>query len=198
MSRLVVAITGATGSIYGIRLLEVLRGYADMETHLVISRPGKRTLVEETDWSVAEVEALATHRHENSDIGAPIASGSFRTAGMVVAPCSMKTAAAIATCHSENLVARAADVTLKEGRPLIMLVRETPLHVGHLKCMLALAEMGAVVLPPMPAFYNRPRDLDDIVNHTIARVLDRLGLPQTLVPEWRGTHPRIPTGPLGA
>ena len=198
MSRLVVAITGATGSIYGIRLLEVLRGYADMETHLVISRPGKRTLVEETDWSVAEVEALATHRHENSDIGATIASGSFRTAGMVIAPCSMKTAAAIAACHSENLVARAADVTRKEGRPLIVLVRETPLHVGHLKCMLALAEMGAVVLPPMPAFYNRPRDLDDIVNHTIARVLDRLGLPQTLVPEWRGTHPRIPTGPLGA
>ncbi|MGH7392786.1 MAG: UbiX family flavin prenyltransferase [Candidatus Rokuibacteriota bacterium] len=198
MSRLVVAITGATGSIYGIRLLEVLRGYAEMETHLVISRPGKRTLVEETDWSVAEVEALATQRHENNDIGASIASGSFRTAGMVIAPCSIKTAAAIAACHAENLIARAADVTLKEGRPLIVLVRETPLHVGHLKCMLALAEMGAVVLPPMPAFYNRPRDLDDIVNHTIARVLDRLGLPQTLVPEWRGTHPRIPAGPLGA
>lgn len=198
MSRLVVAITGATGSIYGIRLLEVLRKYGEMETHLVISRPGKRTLVEETDWSVAEVEALAAHRHENNDIGASIASGSFRTAGMVIAPCSIKTAAAVAACHSENLIARAADVTLKEGRPLIMLVRETPLHVGHLKCMLALAEMGAVVLPPMPAFYNRPRDLDDIVNHTIARVLDRLGLPQTLVPEWQGAHPRISTGPLGA
>ena len=198
MSRLVVAITGATGSMYGIRLLEVLRHYGELETHLVVSRPGKRTLVEETDWSVAEVEALATHRYDNNDVGASIASGSFRTAGMVIAPCSIKTASAVASCHSENLIARAADVTLKEGRPLIMLVRETPLHVGHLKCMLALAEMGAVVLPPMPAFYNRPRDLDDIVNHTVARVLDRLGLPQTLVPEWRGTHPRISTGPLGA
>jgi 4-hydroxy-3-polyprenylbenzoate decarboxylase len=198
VNRLVVGITGATGSIYGIRLLEVLRGYAEMETHLVISRPGKRTLVEETDWSVAEVEALAAHRYESNDIGAAIASGSFRTAGMVIAPCSIKTASAVATCHSDTLIARAADVTLKEGRPLIMLVRETPLHVGHLKCLLALAEMGAVVLPPMPAFYNRPRDLDDVVNHTIARVLDRLGLPQTLVPEWRGTHPRLPTGPLRA
>jgi 4-hydroxy-3-polyprenylbenzoate decarboxylase len=117
---------------------------------------------------------------------------------MVIAPCSIKTAAAVATCHSDNLVARAADVTLKEGRPLILLVRETPLHVGHLKMMLGLAEMGAVLLPPMPAFYNRPRDLDDIVNHTIARVLDRLGLPQTLVAEWRGTHPRVGSGPLRA
>jgi len=198
VTRLVVAITGATGTIYGVRLLEVLRKQAGIETHLVISRPGKRTLVEETDWSVAEVEALATQRYDSNDIGASIASGSFRTAGMVIAPCSIKTAAAVAACHSENLIARAADVTLKEGRPLIMLVRETPLHVGHLKCMLALAEMGAVVLPPMPAFYNRPRELDDIVNHTIARVLDRLGLPQNLVPEWQGAHPRVSAGPLGA
>lgn len=198
MMRLVVAITGATGSVYGIRLLEILKAYPDVETHLVISRPGKRTLVEETDWSVADVEGLATHRYDNTDIGAAIASGSFRTAGMVIAPCSIKTAAAVAVCHSDNLVARAADVTLKEGRPLLMLVRETPLHAGHLKMMLALAEMGAVVLPPMPAFYNRPRDLDDIVNHTIARVLDRLGLPQTLVAEWRGAQPRVGSGPLRA
>jgi 4-hydroxy-3-polyprenylbenzoate decarboxylase len=196
--KLVVAITGATGSIYGIRLLEQLRRYPEVETHLVISRPGKRTLVEETDWSVADVEALATHRHENNDIGASIASGSFRTAGMVIAPCSVKTAAAVAACHSDNLIARAADVTLKEGRPLIMLVRETPLHVGHLKVLLALAEMGAVVLPPMPAFYNRPRDLDDLVNHTVARVLDRLNLPQSLVAEWPGTHPRVTGRPLNA
>ena len=196
MTRLVVAITGATGSIYGIRLLQVLRGYPDIETHLVVSRPGKRTIVEETDVSVAEVEALATHRYDNADIGAAIASGSFHTAGMVIAPCSIKTAAAVAACHSDNLIARAADVTLKEGRPLIMLVRETPLHVGHLRMMLALAEMGAVVLPPMPAFYNRPRDLDDIVNHTVARVLDRLRLPQSLVAEWKGTHPRLTGRPL--
>jgi 4-hydroxy-3-polyprenylbenzoate decarboxylase len=196
--RLVVAITGATGVVYGIRLLEILKAYPQVETHLVISRPGKRTIVEETDWSVADVESLASHRYDNNDIGAAIASGSFHTSGMVIAPCSIKTAAAIAACHSDNLVARAADVTLKEGRPLILLVRETPLHVGHLKMMLALAEMGAVVLPPMPAFYNRPRDLDDIVNHTIARALDRLGLPQTLVAEWRGTHPRVGSGPLRA
>lgn len=200
MIRLVVAITGATGSIYGIRLLELLRRYAEVETHLVISRPGKRTIVEETDWAVADVEALATHRYENSDIGASIASGSFRTAGMVIAPCSVKTAAAVAACHSDNLVARAADVTLKEGRPLIMLVRETPLHTGHIKVLLALAEMGAVVLPPMPAFYNRPSDIDDIVNHTVARVLDRLNLPQSLVAEWQGTHPhpRVTGRPFNA
>ena len=197
MIRLVVGITGATGTIYGIRLLEVLRPYSEVETHLVISRPGKRTLVEETGWSVADVEALAGHHYDNNDIGASIASGSFLTGGMVIAPCSIKTASSVATCHSENLIARAADVTLKEGRPLIMLVRETPLHIGHLKCLLALAEMGAVVLPPMPAFYNRPRELDDIVNHTIARVLDRLRLPQTLVAEWQGTHPRVASGPLG-
>jgi 4-hydroxy-3-polyprenylbenzoate decarboxylase len=195
--RLVVGITGATGSIYGVRLLQVLRGYPDVETHLVLSKPGKRTLVEETEYSVAEVEALATETYDIIDIGAAIASGSFLTGGMVIAPCSIKTAASVAACHSDNLLTRAADVTLKEGRPLIMLVRETPLHVGHLRCMLALAEMGAVVLPPMPAFYNRPRDLDDIVNHTIARVLDRLKLPQALVDEWRGTHPRTPR-PLDA
>ncbi len=198
MTRLVVGITGATGSIYGIRLLEILSGYPDVETHLVLSLPAKRTIVEETRHSVADVEMLAAHHYDNRDIGASIASGSFRTSGMVVAPCSIKTASAVATCHSENLIARAADVTLKEGRPLILLIRETPLHVGHLKCMLALAEMGAVVLPPMPAFYNHPKDLDDIVNHTIARVLDRLSLPQSLVAEWQGTHPRVPTAPSGA
>ena len=196
--RLVVAITGATGSIYGIRLLELLRGYPDLETHLVISRPGKRTIVEETDWAVADVEALATHRYDNNDIGASIASGSFKTAGMVIAPCSVKSAAAVASCHSDNLIARAADVTLKEGRPLIMLVRETPLHLGHLRMLTTLTEMGAVVLPPMPAFYNRPREIDDIVNHTVARVLDRLNLPQSLVAEWQGTHPRVAGRPFNA
>jgi 4-hydroxy-3-polyprenylbenzoate decarboxylase len=192
--RLVVGMTGATGAIYGIRLLDVLRGHRDLETHLVLSAPAKRTIVEETDWAVADVEALASHRHDNRDIGASIASGSFRTAGMIVAPCSIKTAGAIAACHTDTLVARAADVTLKEGRPLILLVRETPLHLGHLRCLTALAEMGAVIMPPMPAFYNRPRDLDDVVNSTVARVLDRLNLPQTLVPEWQGTHPRISAG----
>ena len=197
LKRLVVGITGATGSIYGIRLLEILRGQADVQTHLVISAPGKRTIVEETAYTVRDVEALAAHHYDIRDIGASIASGSFRTAGMVIAPCSIKTAGAIASCHTDSLIARAADVTLKEGRPLIVMLRETPLHVGHLKCMVALAEMGAVLLPPMPAFYNRPKELDDIVNHTVARVLDRLNLPQTLVAEWKGTHRRVPTGPLG-
>ena len=188
MMRLVIGLTGASGSIYGIRLLEVLRGNADVQTHLVISAAGKRTLVEETRYSVADVEALAHHRYDVKDIGASIASGSFRTGGMVIAPCSIRTAAAIAACHSDTLVSRAADVTLKEGRPLILVVRETPLHLGHLRVLVALAEMGAVVMPPMPAFYNRPSGLDEIVDHTVARILDRLNLGQTLVREWPGTH----------
>jgi 4-hydroxy-3-polyprenylbenzoate decarboxylase len=192
VSRLVVGITGASGSIYGIRLLEVLRTTTDIELHLVISAAGKRTLIEETDHTVADVEALAHHRYDVKDIGASLASGSFRTAGMVVAPCSIKTAAAIAACYADTLIARAADVTLKEGRPLILLVRETPLHLGHLRVLTALAEMGAVVLPPMPAFYNRPKSLDEIVNHTVARVLDRLQVPQRLTAEWPGTNPRAP------
>jgi len=192
VTRLVVGITGASGSIYGIRLLEVLRTTTDIELHLVVSVAGKRTLMEETDYSVADVEALAHHRYDVKDIGATLASGSFRTAGMVIAPCSIKTAAAIAACYADTLLTRAADVTLKEGRALILLVRETPLHLGHLRVLTSLAEMGAVVLPPMPAFYNRPKALDDIINHTVARVLDRLQLPQTLVGEWRGTSPRAP------
>jgi 4-hydroxy-3-polyprenylbenzoate decarboxylase len=195
--RLVVGITGATGAIYGIRLLDLLRSHGAVESHLVLSAPAKRTIVEETDWAVPDVEALATARYDNRDIGASIASGSFRTAGMVVAPCSIKTAGAIASCHTDTLIARAADVTLKEGRPLILVVRETPLHLGHLRCLTALAEMGAVIMPPMPAFYNRPRDVDDVVNSTVARILDRLSLPQTLVPEWQGTHRRLP-GPRDA
>jgi flavin prenyltransferase len=190
VTRLVIGITGASGSIYGIRLLEVLRATTDIELHLVVSAAGKRTLVEETDYSVADVEGLAHHRYDVRDVGAALASGSFRTGGMVVAPCSIKTAAAIAACYADTLVARAADVTLKEGRPLILLVRETPLHLGHLRVLTSLAEMGAVVLPPMPAFYNRPKGLDDVINHTVARVLDRLHLPQTLVGEWQGTSPR--------
>jgi 4-hydroxy-3-polyprenylbenzoate decarboxylase len=192
VTRLVVGITGASGSIYGIRLLEVLRTTTEIELHLVVSAAGKRTLVEETDYSVADVEALAHHRYDIRDVGATLASGSFRTGGMVIAPCSIKTAAAIAACYADTLIARAADVTLKEGRPLILLVRETPLHLGHLRVLTSLAEMGAVVLPPMPAFYNRPKELDDIINHTVARVLDRLQLPQTLVGEWQGTSRRAP------
>jgi 4-hydroxy-3-polyprenylbenzoate decarboxylase len=175
-TRLVIALTGATGTIYGIRLLETLRTVPDVETHLIVSSPAKRTLVEETDFTVRDVERLAHVVHDVKDIGASIASGSYRTAGMVVAPCSIRTAAAIATGVTTNLVTRAADVTLKEGRRLILVVRETPLHVGHLRTLVALAEMGAVILPPMPAFYDRPKGIDDLVNQTVRRVLDRLGL----------------------
>ena len=185
--RIVVGITGSTGAIYGIRLLEVLRRTEGIETHLVVSAPGKRTIVEETDHTLREVEALAHTVYDNRDIGAALASGSFRTHAMVIAPCSIKTASSLAHCYGNTLIARAGDVTLKEGRTLVALVRETPLHVGHLRILLQLAEIGAVVMPPMPAFYQRPRTLDDVVDHTVARVLDRLGLPQDLTPEWPGT-----------
>lgn len=187
MKRIVVGITGSTGSIYGIRLLEALRESEDVESHLVLSAPAKRTLVEETRYSVKDVEALADVVHDNRDIGASIASGSFRTDGMVVAPCSIKTLSALANCYADTLISRAGDVTLKEGRTLIAMVREAPLHVGHLRQMLALAEMGAVILPPMPAFYHRPQTIDDVVNHTVGRTLDRLGIVHALVPEWTGT-----------
>jgi 4-hydroxy-3-polyprenylbenzoate decarboxylase len=187
MIRIVVGLTGSTGSIYGVRLLEVLKANPGVESHLVISAPGKRTLIEETDFSVKDVEGLANAVYDNRDIGAAIASGSFKTAGMVIAPCSIKTVSALANCYSDTLIARAGDVCLKEGRRLIAVVRESPLHAGHLKQLLALAQVGGVILPPMPAFYTRPKTLDDIVDHTVARILDRLGLPQDLVPEWTGT-----------
>ena len=189
MRRFVVAISGSTGAIYGIRLLEVLRATPDAEIHLVISAPGKRTLVAETDWTVKQVEALAHAVHDNRDIGCALASGSFRTAGMAIVPCSIKTLSALASCHSDTLIARAGDVMLKEGRPLVAVVRETPLHLGHLRQMAALAEMGGIILPPMPAFYLRPKTLADIVDHTVARILDRLGVDHRLVPEWTGTGP---------
>ncbi len=187
MTRIAIGISGASGAIYGIRFLELLRGLAGVESHLIISDAARRTIVEETDYSLRDVEALATRRYSNKDIGATLASGSFKTDGMVVVPCSIKTAAAIAHCLADTLIARAADVTLKEGRRLILVVRESPLHLGHLRVLTALAEMGAVLLPPMPAFYNRPKQIDDLITHTLARVLDRLGLPHTLVPEWQGT-----------
>jgi 4-hydroxy-3-polyprenylbenzoate decarboxylase len=184
--RLVVGISGSSGSVYGIRLLQVLRGM-DVEIHLIISRAAKRTIVDETDYAVGDVEALATRVYDDRDIGAALASGSFKTAGMVIAPCSIKTVSALANCYSSTLIARAGDVTLKEGRPLVVVVRETPLHVGHLRQLLALAEMGGVILPPIPAFYHRPRTLDDIITHTVGRILDRFGIAHTLVPEWTGS-----------
>jgi 4-hydroxy-3-polyprenylbenzoate decarboxylase len=185
--RVVVGISGASGSTYGIRLLESLEERVDLEVHLVVSAAGKRTLVEETSRTVKEVEALADVVYDDRDIGASLASGSFRTEGMIIAPCSIKTLAALASCHADTLIARAGDVTLKEGRPLVALVRETPLHVGHLRQMLAFAEMGGIVFPPMPAFYHKPATLDDIVDHTVARVLQRVGLEDAPRPgEWTG------------
>ncbi len=183
---MVVGISGASGSIYGIRLLDHLRRDPTVEIHLVLSASAKRTLTEETDHTVAQVEALGHVVYDNRDLGASLASGSFRTAGMVIIPCSIKTVSALANSYADTLIARAGDVTLKEGRPLLAVVRETPLHAGHLKQMLAFVEMGGILLPPMPAFYQRPKTVDDIVSHTVGRVLERMGLAQDLVPEWTG------------
>jgi flavin prenyltransferase len=184
--RVIIGISGSTGVIYGIRLLEVLRGLPDMETHLVITVAGRQTIGLETDYPIKEVEALASVVHHPSNIAAPIASGSFRAAGMIVAPCSMKTLAGIASSFSENLLLRAADVTLKERRPLVLLARETPLHLGHLRHMVQLTEMGAIIAPPVPAFYHRPASIDGIVNQTVNRALDLLGirLPEDLFRRW--------------
>jgi 4-hydroxy-3-polyprenylbenzoate decarboxylase len=183
--RLIVAITGATGTIYGVRLLEVLRA-SGVESHLVLSRWGARTLVHETEYAPAQVQALAARSYPEGDQGAAISSGSFLTLGMVVAPCSMRTLAAIAHGHCDNLVHRAADVTLKERRRLVMLVREAPLSEIHLENMLKLARMGAVIAPPVPAFYDHPRTLDDIVDHTVARVLDLFGIEAPMKRRWDG------------
>ena len=183
--RLIVALSGATGSIYGIRLLECLRD-AGVETHAVISRWGVRTLLHETSWSREAVEALAHTVYAPGDMGAAISSGSYRTDGMIVAPCSAKTLAAIAHGFGENLVHRSADVVLKERRKLVLVVREAPLSDIHLENMLKLSRMGSVVLPPMPAFYNHPRTVDDVVEHTVSRVLDQFGLDVSGVERWSG------------
>ncbi len=186
--RIVVGISGSSGVIYGIRLLKALSWNPDVETHVAITPAAKRAIVEETDLTVAEVEGLADTVYPVADIGAAIASGSFRTDGMVVIPCSIKTLSAIANCYADNLLTRAADVTLKEGRRLVLVVRETPLHLGHLRLMETVTEAGGMILPPVPAFYNQPQTIEDLVDHTIGRVLDRFGLDHTLVREWRGTR----------
>lgn len=185
-TRLVVAITGASGAIYGIRLLEVTRGVDGVETHLVVTKAGERTIVEETEWTPRDVRALAHAVHRPEDIGAPIASGSFATAGMIVAPCSIHTLAQIAYCLADTLVGRAADVVLKERRRLVLLVRETPLHRGHIAAMLAATEAGAIVMPPVPAFYTRPESLADVVDHTVGRALSLVGIESGLVAPWTG------------
>jgi 4-hydroxy-3-polyprenylbenzoate decarboxylase len=183
--RLVVGISGASGTIYGIRMLELLRD-SGIETHLVMSKSAELTLAYETDYKPKDVRALASVNHPNSDIGATISSGSFQTMGMVVAPCSIKTMSEIATGVTSSLLSRAADVALKERRRLILAVRETPLHGGHLRTMAQLADIGAIVAPIVPAFYNRPKTIDDIINHTVGRLLDLFGIDNTAVKRWQG------------
>lgn len=189
--RLVVGISGATGAIYGIRLLEVLKGLPEIETHLVISNATGQTILQETDYTVQQVKALASVNYSFRDIGAAISSGSFKTMGMVVIPCSMKTLSGIALSFSDNLLLRAADVILKDRRRLVLVPRETPLHLGHLKLMVQVTEMGGIIMPPMPAFYHRPQTLDDIINQTVNRVLDLfdVDLGYDLFARWQGiTH----------
>ena len=189
MKSIVVGVSGATGVIYGIRLLEVLRSVDSIETHLVMSPAARRTLALETDFTLEEVEAMADHVHKPGDIAASISSGSFRTAGMIIAPCSIKTLAGIAVSYSDNLLLRAADVTLKDRRTLVLLLRETPLHIGHLRLLVQVAEMGAVVMPPVPAFYHRPTTLEAVIDQTINRALDMLNIDigEDLFSRWRGS-----------
>ena|SRR5437899_3112078 len=183
--RIIVGITGATGTIFGVRLLEMLQD-TDVETHLVLSRWAARTLVHETTYTVERVHALATHVHPIADQGAPISSGSFVTSGMIVVPCTVRTLAAIAHGLGDNLIHRAADVILKERRRLVLAVREAPLSEIHLENMLKLARMGAVIAPPMPAFYGRPQSIDDLVNYTVARLLDQLDIHLDVDKRWLG------------
>ncbi len=187
LRRVVVAISGATGVIFGIRALELLRNIADVETHLVMTGPGRQTLAYETDLSPADVEALADVVHGARDIAAPISSGSYATAGMVIAPCSIKMLSAVANSYGSDLVSRAADVTLKERRPLVLMVRETPLHLGHLRLMAQAAEIGAVVYPPVPAFYTKPESIQDLVDHTVVRALEQLGIDAGDISRWGDT-----------
>lgn len=184
--RLIVGISGASGVIYGIRLLEALRALP-VESHLVMTKAAEMTLAYETDLKAAQVRALADRSYPAGDVGAAIASGSFATLGMVVAPCSIRSMSEIATGVTSNLLTRAADVVLKERRRLVLMVRETPLHSGHLRNMAALADMGAIIAPPVPAYYTRPESVDDIVDHTVGRVLDLFGLDTGKVTRWGET-----------
>ncbi|MBM3949829.1 MAG: UbiX family flavin prenyltransferase [Rhodospirillales bacterium] len=185
--RIVVGISGASGAILGVRLLQVLRDLG-IETHLVMSKAAEQTLAYETDWTGARVRKLATRAYHVNDVAAPISSGSFRSLGMIVMPCSVKTMSEIATGVTGNLLARAADVCLKERRPLVLAVRETPLHAIHLRNMTILAEMGVIIAPPMPGFYSRPKTVADLVDHTVGRALDLFGLDAGLVKRWRETE----------
>jgi 4-hydroxy-3-polyprenylbenzoate decarboxylase len=182
--RLIVGLSGATGAIYGVRILEILAKMKDIETHLVLTRAGKMTIQVETPYSVKDVEAMADVVHDINNIGASISSGSFRTEGMVIAPCSMKSMGGIAHSIGGDLLVRAADVVLKERKRLVLVVRETPLHLGHLEAMVALTRMGAVIFPPVPAFYHRPKTLQDVINQTATRILDQFDIDVSLFQRW--------------
>jgi 4-hydroxy-3-polyprenylbenzoate decarboxylase len=184
MRRLIIGLTGASGIIYGVRLLDRLRERGDVETHLVMTDAARITLSQELGLGSSDMANRATVVHNVRNVAASISSGSFKTEGMIVAPCSMNTLAAIAYCQSDNLLTRAADVCLKERRPVILLPRETPLHLGHLRAMVAAVEMGAIMLPPMPAFYFAPKTIDDIIDHTIGKIFDQLGWEHDLFPRW--------------
>jgi 4-hydroxy-3-polyprenylbenzoate decarboxylase len=189
--RLIIAITGATGAIYGVRLLQVLRNTPDIETHLLISEASVQTLYQELNMSRKDVETLAHVVHNVREIGASIASGSFQSDGMIIAPCSMKTLASIAHGFSENLISRAADVVLKERRRLVLMVRETPFNLAHLRNMTAVTEMGGIIFPPLPSFYHHPKSIEEMVDHTISRVLDLFTIPHNMAPRWSGLKPAI-------
>jgi 4-hydroxy-3-polyprenylbenzoate decarboxylase len=189
--RLIVGISGSTGAIYGIRLLQVLRQEQAAETHLIVSEAAERTIAWETSYTADDVRKLADHWYPVGDIGAALSSGSFRTDGMVIAPCSVKTLASIATGVCDNLLARAADVTLKERRKLVLLVREAPFTLAHIRNMEAVTLMGGIIAPPLPAFYNHPQSIDDIVNHAVGRVLDLFGLDVGLVKRWEGMRKKV-------
>jgi len=187
--RLIVAITGASGAVYGVRLLQVLGATPGIETHLIVSEAGVLNLHHELDMNRKQVEALAHRAYNLRDIGAALASGSFQSAGMIVAPCSMKTLASIALGLSDNLIARAADVVLKERRRLVLMVRETPFNLAHLRNMTAVTEMGGIVFPPLPGFYQRPQTIEEMVDHTTGRVLDLFDIAHDLTPRWEGLKP---------
>jgi len=186
MTILVVGITGASGAIYGIRLLEVLSSVKNVETHLIVSEAAEEIIKHETGRRIEDVKELASFSYDIRDIGARVSSGSFKTDGMIVAPCTVKTMSAIANSYSENLLVRAGDVTIKERRRLLLLVRETPLHIGHIRNMERLCEMGAIIMPPVPAFYYKPQTIQDIVDHTVGKMLDLFGIEHTLFQRWSG------------
>lgn len=183
---LIVGITGATGAIYGIRLLEVLSKVEAVETHVIVSKSAEETIKFETDYTLSDVRALANFAYDIDDIGACLSSGSFRRDGMIIAPCTIKTMSALANSYAENLILRAGDVTLKERKPLVLVVREAPLHLGHLRSMVQLTEMGAIIFPPVPSFYNKPKAVDDIINSTVGRVLDLFNIEHNLSNRWSG------------